>query len=55
MNLITSIYLLFILCLLTSTRTKTLDCGVYWPASDEDGHDLVGFSDHRLVWVDIQL
>ena len=41
--------------LLTSTRTKILDCGVYWPASDEDGHELVGFSDHRLVWVDIQL
>ena len=41
--------------LLTSTRTKVLDCGVYWPASDQAGHDLVDFSDHRLVWIDIQL
>ncbi|MEQ8179933.1 MAG: endonuclease/exonuclease/phosphatase family protein [Amphiplicatus sp.] len=34
--------------------------GVFWPAPDEDGYDLVGpgfpvvSSDHRLVWVDMQ-
>ena len=35
--------------------------GVYWPAPGEEGYDLVGAgwpvvsSDHRLVWVDLQL
>lgn len=41
--------------LLTSRRVKVTACGVYWPASDEDGHDLVDFSDHRMVWVDLDL
>ena len=31
------------------------DCGVFWPASDEDTHGLVEVSDHRLVWLDISL
>ena len=40
---------------LPSTGLNIADCGVYWPADDEPGHDLVGFSDHRLVWMDIVL
>lgn len=28
--------------------------GVYWPAPDEEGADLVKATDHRLVWIDIQ-
>lgn len=28
-------------------------CGVYWPAENEPGHAWTGFSDHRLVWVDV--
>jgi hypothetical protein len=29
------------------------DCGVFWPESGESGADLVGCSDHRLVWIDV--
>jgi 3-phytase len=29
------------------------DCSVFWPSSGEPGADLVGVSDHRLVWIDI--
>jgi len=28
--------------------------GVYWPAPDEEGADLVKATDHRLVWIDIE-
>jgi hypothetical protein len=38
---------------LPSATLKVLGCGVFWPASDEKGHDLIGVSDHRLVWLDI--
>lgn len=41
--------------LLTSLRTKITACGVYWPAQGEDGHELIGFTDHRMVWVDVEL
>ena len=30
-------------------------CGVFWPASDQPGHDLSDVSDHHLVWLDIEL
>jgi hypothetical protein len=30
-------------------------CGVFWPARGEDGHHLASVSDHRLVWLDIEL
>ena len=29
--------------------------GVFWPAEEEEGHELVNASDHRLVWIDIKL
>ena len=38
--------------------SKTLSvsgCGVFWPATGEDGHQLADASDHRLVWLDISL
>jgi endonuclease/exonuclease/phosphatase family metal-dependent hydrolase len=38
--------------------SRTLDVvasGVFWPASDEPGADLVRSSDHRMVWVDVRL
>ena len=38
---------------LPSTTLTVVGCGVFWPAADETGHDLIGVSDHRLVWLDI--
>lgn len=29
--------------------------GVFWPGINEDGYDLLKVSDHRLVWVDVQI
>ncbi len=40
---------------LPSTDITVHDCGVFWPAKGEAGHDLVNASDHRLVWLDISL
>ncbi len=37
------------------SKTLTLKAtGVYWPKPDEPGGDLVGASDHRMVWIDIE-
>jgi endonuclease/exonuclease/phosphatase family metal-dependent hydrolase len=41
--------------LLPSANISVRKCGVFWPANGEAGHDLVGASDHRLVWLDISL
>lgn len=41
--------------LLPSTGLKILGCGVFWPSAEEAGHGLVEVSDHRLVWLDIDL
>jgi endonuclease/exonuclease/phosphatase family metal-dependent hydrolase len=41
--------------LLPSLGLGVRGCGVYWPAASEDGHDLVDVSDHRLVWLDLEL
>lgn len=38
---------------LTGVDTRVADCGVFWPAPGEPGHDWIGFTDHRLVWMDI--
>ncbi len=40
---------------LPSANITVRNCGVFWPAEGEVGHDLVGVSDHRLVWLDISL
>ena len=39
---------------LPSRTFKIVGSGVYWPRRDEVGFDLVGASDHRLVWIDVQ-
>lgn len=41
--------------LLPSADLGIRGCGVFWPAAGEDGHDLLEGSDHRLVWLDINL
>lgn len=40
---------------LPSATLKVVGCGVFWPSEGQPGHELVGVSDHRLVWVDIEL
>lgn len=40
---------------LTGRATKVVDCGVFWPRAGEPGHEAAGFSDHRLVWIDLSL
>jgi endonuclease/exonuclease/phosphatase family metal-dependent hydrolase len=38
---------------LPSADLRVTGCGVFWPARGEDGHELIGVSDHRLVWLDL--
>ncbi len=40
---------------LPSATLKVAGCGVFWPASDQPGHELTDVSDHHLVWLDIEL
>ncbi len=40
---------------LPSTTLNVVGCGVFWPAMDEFGHHLVDVSDHRLVWLDVEI
>ncbi len=40
---------------LPSTTLSVTACGVFWPASGQPGHEWIDASDHRLVWVDIEL
>lgn len=39
---------------LPSATLKVAGCGVFWPASNQPGHDLTDVSDHHLVWLDIE-
>lgn len=32
-----------------------VDAAVFWPTSDDPLFDLVGSSDHRLVWIDVRV
>ena len=41
--------------LLPVSGLEVLGCGVYWPVEGRHGHSSIGFSDHRLVWLDIRL
>ena len=34
---------------------RVVDAGVFWPSDDEPGAEAVKRSDHRLVWVDLEL
>ncbi len=38
---------------LPSKSLKVVESGVFWPTPDQPGGDLVGVSDHRMVWIDI--
>lgn len=38
---------------LPSAALSPVDGGVYWPAPDQPGADLIDASDHRMVWIDI--
>lgn len=40
---------------LPSADLTVVDCGVFWPTADEPTRPLIECSDHRLVWVDIQV
>lgn len=40
---------------LPSKTMKLLDAGVFWPATGEAGADLVKATDHRMVWIDVEL
>jgi len=40
---------------LPSQNLGVVDAGVFWPASDEPGHELTKVSDHHLVWIDAVL
>jgi len=40
---------------LPSATLKVIGCGVFWPGKDQPGHDLIDVSDHRLVWVDVEI
>ncbi len=39
---------------LPSRDLEVVGAGVFWPRSDQQGHDWVEASDHRLVWVDVR-
>lgn len=41
--------------LLPGRELTVTGCGVFWPAAGQPGHDLIEVSDHRLVWLDIEL
>ena len=40
---------------LPSSNLKVVRSGVYWPGSSTPGAEVVEASDHRLVWIDLQL
>lgn len=40
---------------LPSASLEITGCGMFWPAEGEVGHEWIGVSDHRLVWIDIKL
>ena len=40
---------------LPSADLEVLRSAVFWPARAAPGHDLLDASDHRLVWVDVQI
>ncbi len=40
---------------LPSSTLKVVRCGIFWPAKNQPGHELIDVSDHRLVWVDVEI
>lgn len=41
--------------LLPSTSLVVAGAGVFWPRTDQPGYSLISASDHRLVWLDLDL
>ena len=40
---------------LPSKTLNTVNSGVFWPAAGQPGNNLVTASDHRLVWIDLNI
>jgi len=40
---------------LPSATLEVVGCGVFWPAQGQSGRQWIDVSDHRLVWVDIEI
>jgi hypothetical protein len=40
---------------LPSVEMEMLDAQVFWPLPDEPEHELISHSDHRMVWIDLQV
>ena len=40
---------------LPSANLKVVDCGVFWPLEGQLGFEWIDGSDHRLVWVDVEM
>lgn len=40
---------------LPSKTMKVVDAGVFWPERNDPAHDLIKGSDHRLVWIDVEI
>jgi endonuclease/exonuclease/phosphatase family metal-dependent hydrolase len=38
---------------LPSVNLKILRGGVFWPTPEEEGHELMDATDHRMVWIDL--
>ena len=40
---------------LPSKTMKVLDAGVFWPERNHSDYDLIRSSDHRMVWIDLEI
>lgn len=40
---------------LPSTALVVRNAGIFWPRTDQPGHSLIAASDHRLVWIDLDI
>lgn len=40
---------------LPSKTLTVINAGVFWPKQEEEAFDLISATDHRLVWIDLQL
>lgn len=40
---------------LPSRSLNLIDAGVFWPTTDDENRDLISASDHRLVWIEVEL
>jgi hypothetical protein len=40
---------------LPSRELRVKDAGVFWPSRMEDDHGLISASDHRMVWIEVEI